>query len=93
LIKHASLSNNKFHICRWVHGTLTFIGLTPSTRAPQVIEDEAGNDLGAIIDLDAKSNLHRKRQRPIPVEPTKTQESFADQILAKRIERLSEEKT
>jgi len=23
LIKHASLSNNKFHICRWVHGTLT----------------------------------------------------------------------
>jgi putative transposase len=88
-----SLDGKLYEVPYELSGKTVFIGLTPSTRAPQVIEDEAGNDLGAIIDLDAKSNLHRKRQRPIPVEPTKTQESFADQILAKRIERLSEEKT
>jgi putative transposase len=50
-------------------GKTVHLVIDPHTRTAIGVEDEAGTALGAATALDALANRHRRRHRPVAVEP------------------------
>lgn len=85
-----TLSGKYYEVPYELSGKSVTITLTPAHKIPQYVEDEAGNDIGRIFDCDVKRNLHRKRQRPLPLKTKEAQVSLIDQAKIKRQKRLGE---
>lgn len=83
-----SLDGKLYEVPYELSGRKVQIAITPSERVPKLIEDNDGNELGAISELDLKNNLDRRRQRPAMAQGKQVKQSLVDDLVVQRDKRL-----
>lgn len=77
-----SWQGNFYEVHHHLVGETVTLVFNPHTEQPIRIETAFGDNLGAVVLLDSKANLHRKRQRPHAASPrSKKQENYAIELV------------